>query len=137
MSRFEVNDWQRKHEERQIAEYESAIAFLQKYAKRHPDIEKVVWFFDGSGDSSNETFLAEEPAHTGDYGTSKEYPEEDDLGDVMYNLMTSSSKTNGYDWYNNEGGYGYLVVNLKENKYTLHFNQRIESTEYHEEEGSL
>jgi hypothetical protein len=137
MSRFDADSWQRKHEERQIAEYESAIAFLQKYAKRHPDIEKVVWFFDGSGDSSNETFLAEEPGDTDYYGNRKDYPEGDELSDVMYNLMTSSYKTNGYDWYNNEGGYGYLVVNLKENKYTLHFNQRIESTEYHEEEGSL
>jgi hypothetical protein len=41
---------------------------------------------------------------------------------------------NGIDWYNNDGGYGEVEINLKKNKLKLKHNQRIMSENYEEHE---
>lgn len=37
-----------------------------------------------------------------------------------------------YDWVNNEGGWGELEINMYEGTVCCKYNQRIESSEYHE-----
>lgn len=41
---------------------------------------------------------------------------------------------NGIDWYNNDGGYGIVRVDLKDQKLKLEHNQRIMSEQYEEHE---
>lgn len=132
-----LSDWEKNHIEQTLIKRDATLKGLKDYHKRHPEIEKIVWFFDGSGDQSNETFLAEEPSSWEDYGNRKEYPEEEALSTLMWDLMDVGENVSGYDWYNNDGGFGYLVVDFKKNKYSLHFNERVQATEFHEEEGDF
>lgn len=43
----------------------------------------------------------------------------------------------GYDWYNNEGGYGTISINLQERKWDIEGYQRVESVEEANGDGKL
>ena len=41
------------------------------------------------------------------------------------------------DWWNNEGGYGTLLVDLEEGSYEIEVNIRITDTEYYSHSGKV
>lgn len=86
---------------------------------RNRSIEKVEINFDGAGDdgSIHEINL---------------YPKEIDgenlrgeIEDWGYKFLEGT----GVDWYNNEGGFGEIIINIKDNKFNYEVNQRVESYE--------
>jgi hypothetical protein len=52
------------------------------------------------------------------------------LGDFAVDFLSFL----GIDWYNNDGGYGTVVLDVKDGKVKAEHNYRIESSEYEEHE---
>ena len=58
--------------------------------------------------------------------------EEKKLGDALSSLAELLLDYNHTDWYNNDAGFGKVVVDLKEGSIKLQHNQRIMTDEYSE-----
>jgi len=87
--------------------------------------------FDGAGDSGSITGAK---AFTGDFILDEMYyadfwqyePEiTEDLRDLGYDILSDS----GYDWYNNDGGYGSIHISLLTGEVKLDIRIRVTDTE--------
>jgi hypothetical protein len=56
------------------------------------------------------------------------------LYDAVERLACATLERNGIDWYNNEGGFGNIIIDIKTGKIKTEHNARIESSEYEEHE---
>jgi hypothetical protein len=87
--------------------------------------------FDGAGDSGSITGAK---AFTGDFILEDRYHEDfwqyepqitNSLDDLGYAILSNS----GYDWYNNDGGYGSIHISLLTGEVTLDIRIRVTDTE--------
>lgn len=63
------------------------------------------------------------------------FTEEDkSLEDACSDFASEYLSHLGIDWYNNEGGFGDIEINVTSNKVIAHHNARVESSEYYEHE---
>lgn len=63
-----------------------------------------------------------------------------DIGGTLYDQATEVAycMLEGIeDWWNNEGGYGTLLVDLEEGSYEIEVNIRITDTEYYSHSGKV
>jgi len=83
--------------------------------------------FDGAGDSGSITGAK---AFTGDFILDDRYHEDfwqnepeitEDLEDLGYAILSNS----GYDWYNNDGGYGSIHISLLTGEVNLDIRIRV------------
>lgn len=76
--------------------------------------------FDGQGDSGEvyETEFFDIDDNPIDY---KECA---GLEDYIYSLIEDCVNSYGGDWVNNDGGYGYLTINVKDKSIDAEYNQR-------------
>lgn len=83
-------------------------------------IEKVVANFDGQGDSGEvyEYCFYDIDDNLIDYGLDQE------LEDYIYSLVEECVNSYGGDWVNNDGGYGYVIINVKDKSIEADYNQR-------------
>jgi hypothetical protein len=89
--------------------------------------------FDGAGDSGSITG-AKAFTFTGDFILEDRYHEDfwqyepeitEDLKNLGYEILSES----GYDWYNNDGGYGSIHISLLTGEINLDIKIRISETE--------
>ena len=98
--------------------------------------------FDGSGDSGS---IEEDNAKFYQAGNDGELTliEDENLisKDIQQQLVNLGyhilNDYYDYDWYNNEGGYGTININLQERKWDIEGYQRIESVEEANGDGEL
>lgn len=99
-------------------------------------IVKIEIKFDGSGDSGS---IDDEPEFYTegingelikvDLALARKYDTEDDIGDQLIDLgYHILDKYYGYDWYNNDGGYGVININVKEKSWYIEGFQRYIDT---------
>jgi len=89
--------------------------------------------FDGSGDSGSingatafkEDFILNERVHVDYYGYEPQITNL--LDDLGYAILSDS----GYDWYNNDGGYGSIHISLLTGDVELDIRIRVTDTEDH------
>ena len=87
--------------------------------------------FDGAGDSGSITgakaftgdFILEDRYHSDFWQYEPEITE--DLRDLGYDILSDS----GYDWYNNDGGYGSIHISLLTGEVKLDIRIRVTDTE--------
>ena len=87
--------------------------------------------FDGAGDSGSitgakaftEDFILDEMYYTDFWQYEPEITE--DLRDLGYDILSDS----GYDWYNNDGGYGSIHISLLTGEVKLDIRIRVTDTE--------
>lgn len=98
--------------------------------------------FDGSGDSGS---IEEDNAKFYQAGNDGELTLIEDENLISEDIQKQLIKLGyhildsyyDYDWYNNEGGYGTININLQERKWDIEGYQRIESVEEANEDGEL
>lgn len=98
--------------------------------------------FDGSGDSGS---IEEENTRFYKVDEAGEFTliEDENLvsKDIHQQLLNLGyhilDKYYDYDWYNNEGGYGSININLQERKWDIEGYQRVESVEEANGDGEL
>ena len=98
--------------------------------------------FDGSGDSGS---IEEDNAKFYQAGNDGELTLIEDENLISEDIQKQLTKLGyhildryyDYDWYNNEGGYGTININLQERKWDIEGYQRIESVEEANEDGEL
>lgn len=83
-------------------------------------IEKVIADFDGQGDSGevHEYSFYDIDRERIDYKVSQE------LEDYIYSLVEDCVDSYGGDWVNNDGGYGNVIINVKDKVIDANYNQR-------------
>lgn len=87
--------------------------------------------FDGAGDEGSitgakaftEDFILDEMYYTDFWQYEPEITE--DLRDLGYDILSDS----GYDWYNNDGGYGSIHISLLTGEVNLDIRIRVTDTE--------
>jgi hypothetical protein len=87
--------------------------------------------FDGAGDEGSitgakaftEDFILDEMYYTDFWQYEPEITE--DLRDLGYDILSDS----GYDWYNNDGGYGSIHISLLTGEVKLDIRIRVTDTE--------
>ena len=118
---------------------------------RQHGIEKVTVYFNGEGDNGAIEDVSYEPCENPDVlkalpiehiSTSSYFeegqwlrtttPEQSTLNEVIDALTNDYLEETGVDWYNNDGGYGELVIDVREGNVSLEVNVRVTSstTEY-------
>ena len=83
-------------------------------------IAKVIADFDGQGDSGDIIEIAF-------YNINDElvdFDANDELTDYLYSLVHDCVNDYGGDWVNNDGGYGNITVNIKDQTINAHYYQR-------------
>lgn len=69
----------------------------------------------------------------GNYGyVTKNTEKEITLKEACENFAQDFLAYQDIDWYNNEGGFGKVIINAKEGEVKLEHNMRVESSEYSE-----
>lgn len=96
------------------------------------DVAKVTVYFDGSGDDGDiqeiEYFNGSDE---GIDGLSNE--DEGSLSNLCYTMINNSVHRVG-DWVNNEGGYGYMYIDVEKLSYKIDYYQRtVEEAEFPDE----
>lgn len=87
--------------------------------------------YSGSGDSGgidDISFLNKD-----DKGVSVNSEIKDFIDELVYNKLLNSIE----DWYNNDGGFGMITINVPSCEYTIENNIRITDYEVYNHEGSL
>ena len=56
----------------------------------------------------------------------------DSIDDLLYPMLNNIE-----DWWNNDGGYGYMTVNLDTMEYKIENNTHYTQTDHHSHEGKL
>jgi hypothetical protein len=98
--------------------------------------------FDGSGDSGS---IEEDNAKFYQAGNDGELTLIEDENLISEDIQKQLIKLGyhildryyDYDWYNNEGGYGTININLQERKWDIEGYQRVESVEEANGDGEL
>jgi len=93
-------------------------------AKQLQDIKTINIYFDGAGDSGDIT----EIVYYSDDDTIPERPissEFELITDIFYTFFNDSIG----DWYNNDGGYGNVIIHLEDGSWNLEANYRTVETE--------
>lgn len=95
------------------------------FASKHlEDIRYIRINYDGAGDSgdiSEIEFLLEGYIYH-DNAESKEYNMLSEVFDKYFDNQIG-------DWYNNDGGFGYVEIDLKDGSYEIHANYRVVTSE--------
>ena len=94
-------------------------------AKQLQDIKAINIFFDGAGDSGDITEIV---YYIDDHDAVLEKPissEFELITDIFYTFFNDSIG----DWYNNDGGYGTVIIHLEDGSWELEANYRTVETE--------
>ena len=84
------------------------------------EVAKVTIYFDGSGDSG-------EVSSVECYDEEEQFIELDvygDLEDWAFDKADDMVQEYGGDWVNNDGGYGYIYIDVKNKTYSADYYQR-------------
>ena len=101
-------------------------------------VVKVAIGFDGSGDSGsiedNISYYVENDDSELILSEDISSQVDDQLIELGYHIL---DRYYGYDWYNNEGGYGTININIKDQNWDIEGFQRISDVEEVSGEGDL
>ena len=91
-------------------------------------VNRLYIYFDGCGDSGDindiEYFdILDQPRSSEYMRTSSNI--DNQLRDWSFELINDYTDEHGYDWINNDGGFGHLVVEVESGEYKLNFSQRV------------
>lgn len=93
-------------------------------------VAKVTVHFDGSGDDGDIQWIEyyNEAEKAVEDGLSSE--DEEKLSNVCYTMINNKVHTVG-DWVNNEGGYGYLYIDvIKLTSYVEYYQRTVEEADF-------
>ena len=90
------------------------------------NITDIAADFSGGGDDGdidNFDFLRDDVVIELEKKDKRKYLEK--LLEFFYEILHTELNEKGYDWINNEGGYGTITYNLSTDKYTVDYNERL------------
>ena len=91
-------------------------------------VNKLYIYFDGCGDNGDigdiEYFDILDQHRTSEYITSSS-DIDDRLRDWSFELINEYTDSHGFDWINNDGGFGHIVIEVESGEYKLNFSQRV------------
>jgi hypothetical protein len=103
--------------------------------------------YDGGGDSGaieNIVYTDKEDAEFSDIDLVISWDQDKDLGNLnssayanIQNFAHETILDNIEDWWNNEGGYGDILIKVPSGEYIINNNIRIMNTEEYSHEGNL
>lgn len=97
------------------------LEFLEALKNKYT-INEVTVDFDGSGDSGE----IEDPTATNKKGEEIEFTDEE--RNTLIEFFDQYLEATGYDWYNNDGGYGTMTLNLNTGDITGELSERYTET---------
>ncbi len=99
------------------------------------NVDKIIISYEGSGDSGCvedcRYFNDDDEFNLNDLSISNDFHES------IKDLASESLLDKIEDWWNNDGGYGDLVIDLKDNSYTIENNIRYTDYETYNHEGEI
>jgi hypothetical protein len=121
MNEFNYNEFYARIKKEQEEAGNKAKKDLKLVVKelKKKKIETVNINFDGSGDSGQINYIHFNP----------DINDEDNLRDRIEEFAEQLLQSTGVDWYNNEGGFGEINIDVQNKTYNFEVNQRIEAYE--------
>lgn len=108
----------------------TAMLYLQDLG-----VKIIIVEYSGGGDSGGIDSLA---CYSDLKGEKEIKVENDDVLNLIENLAYNKlNDDNIEDWYNNDGGWGEITIQVPSTEYTIHNNIRVTDTEEFFHEGSL
>lgn len=103
----------------------------------------IVAGYEGSGDSGGIEYISasendpetakNEASYWDQYGDDIRNREESGIVENIIDNLTGDIE----DWWNNDGGYGIVIIDLLKNNYAIFNNVRYTQTNYYEHEGNV
>lgn len=128
-----MSDWMEKYERERKEKMTKAKEYLLSLlpALKTAKVTELVVHYDGSGDEGSiqsiNAYSDKERQIKIDVSTLNDQEIDEAACDIL--------SGQGIDWYNNEGGYGFVVLTVKTKKITIEHNTRFESSKYSEYEA--
>lgn len=116
--------------EERLDTWQKAVVFLKDRG-----VAKIIVTYEGSGDSGSiDNVLYYDKEDDEHYCTQLGITESqhNDIQNLAYPMLDGIE-----DWYNNEGGYGSISIDLDEFTYDIENNIRITEIDTHNHNGSL
>jgi hypothetical protein len=88
------------------------------------EVERINISFSGGGDSGDIESVEADPKSD----VVQAILDEDEVNELFNNILTQDS---GMDWWNNEGGFGTMTINIKERTIDLDMNINVQTSEPH------
>lgn len=110
--------------------WQKAVVFLKDRG-----VKKIRVTYEGSGDSGAIDNVLYYDKEDDEYYSSQlniNESQHDDIQNLAYPMLDGLE-----DWYNNEGGYGNIIIDLDEFTYNIENNIRITEVETYSHNGSL
>lgn len=116
--------------EERLDTWQKAVVFLKDRG-----VAKITVTYEGSGDSGSiDNVLYYDKEDDEHYSSQLDITESqhNDIQNLAYPMLDGIE-----DWYNNEGGYGSITIDLDEFTYDIENNIRINQIETYNHNGSL
>lgn len=131
-----AENWLEEYRKQQEAEGKKGKEYLLGLLPllRDAGAAKLVVYYDGSGDEGQvqfvHTFAKEEDEPHGKPNVTVNGLDENKIDEAACDVLSGL----GIDWYNNEGGYGFVILTVSTGKVTVENNQRFERADYSQHE---